>query len=117
MASIDKRVAADGTVSYRVRVRIRGQTRTATFERRTDAASPERVRAAVNAAGSRRGLALNSKKCYGAWAARYAAFGDDERALMQMILREVGRLNELITQFLDYSKPRSLRLRSVPATR
>jgi two-component system, NtrC family, sensor histidine kinase PilS len=42
-----------------------------------------------------------------------ATLTDDERALMQIILREVGRLNELITQFLDYSKPRSLRLEQV----
>lgn len=39
-----------------------------------------------------------------------ATLTDDERALMQIILREVGRLNDLITQFLDYSKPRALRL-------
>ena len=45
---------------------------------------PERVRAAVQAAGARRGLALTTKRCYGAWAARYAAFGDDERALMKV---------------------------------
>ncbi|MFC7339717.1 tyrosine-type recombinase/integrase, partial [Haloferula chungangensis] len=45
---------------------------------------PERVRAAVQSAGGRRGLALTTKRCYGAWAARYAAFGDDERALMRV---------------------------------
>ncbi|MEP4076602.1 integron integrase [Haloferula sp.] len=45
---------------------------------------PERVRAAVQAAGARRGLAQTTKRCYGAWAARYAAFGDDERALMRV---------------------------------
>ena len=45
---------------------------------------PERVRAAVQSAGGRRGLALTTKRCYGAWAARYAKFGDDERALMRV---------------------------------
>lgn len=45
---------------------------------------PERVRAAVQAAGARRGLAHSTKRCYGAWAARYANFGDDERALMRV---------------------------------
>jgi len=44
---------------------------------------PERVRAAVQSAAARRGLALTTKRCYGAWAARYAKFGDDERALMR----------------------------------
>jgi hypothetical protein len=43
----------------------------------------ERVRAAVNAAGSRRGLELSTKQCYGRWAARYAAFAGDERAVMR----------------------------------
>ncbi|MEM1083117.1 MAG: integron integrase [Verrucomicrobiota bacterium] len=45
---------------------------------------PERVRAAVQSAGARRGLALTTKRCYGAWAARYAAFGGDERAIMRV---------------------------------
>jgi len=45
---------------------------------------PERVRAAVQSAAARRGLALTTKRCYGAWAARYAKFGDDERALMRV---------------------------------
>jgi integron integrase len=45
---------------------------------------PERVRAAVQSAGARRGLAQTTKRCYGAWAARYAAFGGDERALMRV---------------------------------
>jgi integron integrase len=44
---------------------------------------PERVRAAVVSAGSRRGLARRTKQCYGAWAARYAAFVGSERELMQ----------------------------------
>lgn len=44
---------------------------------------PERVRAAVDAAGSRRGLALETKKCYRRWAARYARFADDEREVMR----------------------------------
>jgi integrase len=45
---------------------------------------PERVRAAVQSAGSRRGLALRTKQCYGAWAARYAAFAGDEREVMRV---------------------------------
>jgi site-specific recombinase XerD len=44
---------------------------------------PERVRAAVNSAGSRRGLALETKKCYRSWAARYARFAGDEREVMR----------------------------------
>ena len=40
---------------------------------------PERVRAAVNAAGARRGLARRTKQCYGAWAARYAVFAGGEK--------------------------------------
>ncbi len=44
----------------------------------------ERLRAAVFAAGSRRGLARRTKQCYGAWAARYAVFAGDERAVMQV---------------------------------
>ena len=45
---------------------------------------PERLRAAVHSAGSRRGLALRTKQCYAAWAARYAVFAKDERAVMQV---------------------------------
>lgn len=44
---------------------------------------PERVRVAVFSAGSRRGLALRTKRCYSAWAARYAAFAADEREIMK----------------------------------
>lgn len=44
---------------------------------------PERVRAAVNSAGSRRGLALETKKCYRSWAARYAGFAGDVREIMR----------------------------------
>ena len=43
----------------------------------------ERVRAAVYSAAARRGLALRTKQCYGAWAARYAAFAGDEREVME----------------------------------
>lgn len=43
---------------------------------------PERVRAAVNSAGARRGLALRTKQCYGGWAARYALFAGDHRKVM-----------------------------------
>ena len=34
--------------------------------------------------------------------------GEDERLLMEIIVREVSRLNTLITQFLEYSRPRTL---------
>ncbi|MEP2776434.1 MAG: integron integrase [Luteolibacter sp.] len=44
----------------------------------------ERVRAAVRSACSRRGLALRTKQCYGAWAARYATFAGDEGAVMEV---------------------------------
>ncbi|MCU0796455.1 MAG: integron integrase [Akkermansiaceae bacterium] len=45
---------------------------------------PERLRAAVYSAGSRRGLALRTKQCYGAWAARYGVYAEDERAVMEV---------------------------------
>lgn len=45
---------------------------------------PERLRMAVYSAGARRGLALSTKRCYGAWAARFAAFADDEREVMRV---------------------------------
>jgi integron integrase len=45
---------------------------------------PERLRTAVYSAGARRGLALSTKRSYGAWAARFAAFADDERAVMRV---------------------------------
>ena len=45
---------------------------------------PERLRAAVDSAGARRGLARRTKQCYGAWAARYAAFAKDEHAVMRV---------------------------------
>ena len=44
---------------------------------------PERLRTAVNSAGSRRGLSVRTKKCYGAWAARYGAFAGGEREVMR----------------------------------
>lgn len=44
----------------------------------------ERLRAAVYSACSRRGLALRTKQCYGAWAARYAVFAGDERGVMEV---------------------------------
>ena len=37
-----------------------------------------------------------------------ATLSEDESALMGIILREVERLNDLISQFLDYSRPREL---------
>ncbi len=45
---------------------------------------PERVRAAVHSAGSRRGLARRTKQCYGGWLARYAVFAGGEREVMQV---------------------------------
>ena len=45
---------------------------------------PERVRAAVNSACARRGLALRTKHCYGGWAARYAKFAGGDREAMQV---------------------------------
>ncbi len=45
---------------------------------------PERLRAAVHSAGARRGLAMRTKQCYGAWAARYAKFSGDEREVMKV---------------------------------
>jgi len=44
----------------------------------------ERVRAAVKSACARRGLAHRTKLCYGAWAARYAAFAGDAREAMKV---------------------------------
>ena len=44
----------------------------------------ERVRAAVRSACARRGLAPRTKQCYGAWAARYAAFAGNEGAVMEV---------------------------------
>jgi two-component system sensor histidine kinase PilS (NtrC family) len=38
---------------------------------------------------------------------------DDQHALREIILREVARLNDLISQFLDYSKPRALRIEPI----
>ncbi len=52
---------------------------------------PERLRVAVNSAGSRRGLKWRTKQCYGAWAARYASFAEGEREAIQV---------ETATQFL-----------------
>ena len=44
----------------------------------------ERLRSSVHSAGARRGLAPRTKQCYGAWAARYAAFAGGERAVMKV---------------------------------
>ena len=45
---------------------------------------PERLRAAVQSSGARRGLAPRTKQCYGAWAARYAVFAGTEHEVMQV---------------------------------
>jgi integrase len=44
----------------------------------------ERLRAAVNAAGSRLGHARRTKQSYGAWLARYGKFAASDRAAMQV---------------------------------
>ena len=44
----------------------------------------ERLRVAAQAAGSRRGLAVRTKQCYGAWAARYAVFAGEEGEVMRV---------------------------------
>jgi hypothetical protein len=46
-----------------------------------DRSLAERVRSAC----ARRGLALRTKQCYGAWAARYAIFANDERAVIEVL--------------------------------
>ena len=56
----------------------------------------ERLRAAVHSAGSRRGLALRTKQCYGAWAARYAVFAGGEREVMR-----VGTATRFLTSVVD----------------
>jgi integron integrase len=56
----------------------------------------ERVRAAVRSACSRRGLALRTKQCYGAWAARFANFAGDEDAV-----REVGTATRFLTSVVE----------------
>jgi len=45
---------------------------------------PERLRAAVNSAGARRGHARRTKQCYGAWLARYGSFAKDDRDAMKV---------------------------------
>ena len=45
---------------------------------------PERVRGAVYSACSRRGLALRTKQCYGAWGARYAVFAGADSEVMKV---------------------------------
>jgi len=57
---------------------------------------PERLRSAVHSAGARRGLALRTKQCYGAWAARYAVFAGGEREVMQ-----VGTATRFLTSVVD----------------
>lgn len=45
---------------------------------------PERVRAAVRSGCARRGLARRTMLCYGAWAARYARFAGEDRAVLEV---------------------------------
>lgn len=54
---------------------------------------PERLRTAVRAAGSRRGLARRTKQSYSAWAARYATFAGSAEAALQV---------ETATRFLTH---------------
>ncbi|MDA0767574.1 MAG: integron integrase [Verrucomicrobia bacterium] len=56
----------------------------------------ERVRTAVYSAGARRGLALRTKQCYGAWATRYAGFAGGEGAVM-----EVKTATRFLTSVVD----------------
>jgi len=56
----------------------------------------ERVRAAVRSACARRGLALRTKQCYGAWAARYANFAKEERRVM-----EVNTATQFLTSVVE----------------
>jgi integron integrase len=56
----------------------------------------ERVRAAVRSACARRGLALRTKQCYGAWAARYANFAGEERRVM-----EVNTATQFLTSVVE----------------
>lgn len=44
---------------------------------------PERVRDAVEWAGARRGLAVRTRRGYGGWCARYAAWAGEDRKLMR----------------------------------
>jgi len=57
---------------------------------------PERLRSAVHSAGARRGLALRTKQCYGAWAARYAVFAGNDREVMR-----VGTATRFLTSVVD----------------
>ncbi len=45
---------------------------------------PERLRAAVSAAGARRGLARRTKQTYSGWVARYGTFAGGEREVMEV---------------------------------
>ena len=49
---------------------------------------PERLKAAVNHAGARRGLALKTRQTYGGWVARFGAFAGTEARVMDDL---VGR--------------------------
>jgi len=46
---------------------------------------PERLRAAVQTAGARRGLARRTKECYGAWAARFGKFAETAEKAMSVV--------------------------------
>ena len=45
---------------------------------------PERLRAAIRAAGARRGHASKTKQCYCAWLSRYGSFAKSDREAMQV---------------------------------
>lgn len=56
------------------------------FARQSDAdprSVPERVLLAVERAGGRRGLSLNTRRAYARWAARFARWVGDERSVVQ----------------------------------
>ncbi len=56
---------------------------------------PERVSRSVENAGCRRGLALNTRKTYRSWAARFAAFAGSEQAAM-----DPGKAREFLSHLV-----------------
>jgi len=56
----------------------------------------ERVRGSVRSACARRGLARRTMLCYGAWAARYAAFAGDAKSV-----REVASATKFLTSVVE----------------
>jgi integron integrase len=70
------------------------------FARQADAdprSLPERVLAAVERAGGRRGLSLNTRRAYGRWVARFARWAEDPKSVMQQE-RARDFLTHLVTE-------------------